>query len=221
MDGTARTRTSRRPNRRGVLVAAGALAATALLPSTAAGAASPHQVDPASMVPTLNPNFAPWTCWEAGKGITCQGELDQSFSETVGLQCDGHEVYATGREQARMTRWHTAGGLATKTSVHLDYPGDVFTLSSTGDGPTLTISGHWNRHYTYAVPGDTSSRTLTEVGAIWLGRADGGGPLVLHDTGRLTFEPGADFEVVASSGGVHEVFADPTSVDRAICDALT
>lgn len=215
------SRSARRRNRRGVLVAAGAVAATALLPSTVAEAASPHEVDPALMVPTLNPDFAPWTCWEAGAGIICQGDFDPSYSEPIGLQCDGQEVYITGSGHERMTRWHTADGLATRTVVHLDYPGDVFSLSPTGEGPSLTISGHFNRHYVYAVPGDPTSRTLTEVGAIYLAHASGGGPLVLQDTGRVTFEPGAEFEVVASSGGVHEAYSDPTAIDRAICDALT
>jgi len=48
-----------------------------------------------------------------------------------------------------------------------------------------------------------------------------GGPLVLHGSGRVTFEPRADFEVVASSGGVHDVYSNPTLVDRLIFDALT
>jgi hypothetical protein len=214
-------RTAGRRTRRNAVVAAGALALTALLPSTAAGAANPHQVDPALMVPTLNPNFAPWSCWEAGKGITCQGSADFSYDEPIGLQCGGQEVYIAGSGRERMTRWHTADGLATKTSVHLDYPGDVFSLSPTGDGPSLTISGHFNRHYVYPVPGDLDSRILTEVGAIYLARPSGGGRLVLQDTGRVTFAPGADFEVVASSGGVHEAYSDPTAIDRVICDALT
>jgi hypothetical protein len=37
----------------------------------------------------------------------------------------------------------------------------------------------------------------------------------------VTLEPDADFDVVASSGGVHEAYSDPTAVDRIICDALT
>lgn len=203
-------------------VAVGVLALTALLPAAAGQAASPHQVDPALMTPTLNPNFAPWTCFEAGSGITCKGAYAESYEGVpLGLECDGQEVYLSGTARERMTRWHTADGRATKTVVHLDYPADVFSLSPTGDGPSLTISGRFNRHYVYAVPGDLASRTLTEVGAIYLARAGRGGPLVLQDTGRVTFEPGADFEVVASSGGVHDAYSDPTAIDRAICDALT
>jgi hypothetical protein len=215
------TSRSSRP-RRARRAALGALALTAFLPATVAGAEPPHQVDPALMVQTLNPSFAPWNCFEAGSGVTCQGSYAETYTGVpIGLECDGQEVYLSGTARERMTRWHTADGRATKTVVHLDYPADVFSLSPTGDGPSLTISGHFNRHYVYAVPGDLASRTLTEVGAIYLAHGPDGGRLVLQDTGRVTFEPGSDFEVVASSGGVHDAYSDPTAIDTAICDALT
>lgn len=208
--------------RRARRTALGVLAVTALLPAAAAQAKPPHQVDPALMVPALNPDFAPWNCRTAGTGITCTGSYAETYAGVpAGLACDGQEVFLSGTARERMTRWHDPDGHATKTVVHLDYPGDVFSLSPTGDGPSLTISGHFNRHYAYAVAGDLSSRTLTEVGAIYLARAARGGPLVLHDAGRVTFVPGADFEVVASSGGVHDAYSDPTAIDTAICDALT
>jgi hypothetical protein len=196
------------------------LAVTALLPATAAQAKPSHQVDPAHMVPTLNPAFAPWTCWEAGTGITCQGTAKSSYAnQPLGLQCDGQEVYLTGRESSKMTRWHTADGRATKTVIHSNYD-DEFSLSPDGGDVGFLITVRLNRHYVYAVPGDVSSRTLTDVGAILLGRTPGGGPLVVQDTGTVTFAPGADGEVVVSSGGVHEA-TDLAAVDAAICDALT
>jgi hypothetical protein len=118
-----------------------------------------------------------------------------------------------------MTRWHTADGLATKTIVQLSFPEDVFSLSPTGEGPSLTIAGHWNRHYTYAVPGDPGSRTLTERGLIYLGKSADG--VVLRDVGQVVFEPGQDFETVATMHGIHDVYSDPSVVDRLICDSLT
>ena len=203
-------------------LALGVLAVTALLPAATAQAGPPHQVDPTLLTPALNPQFAPWSCVETGSGTTCMGSYAASYEGVpFGLECDGHQVYLSGTARERMTRWHTADGRATKTVIHLDYPADVFSLSPTGDGPSLTISGHFNHHYAYAVPGDLTSRTLTEVGAIYLAHAAGGGRLVVHDTGRVTFAPGADFEVIVSSGGVHDAYSDPTAIDTAICDALT
>jgi len=200
--------------------AATALALVAAVGPAAAG--NPHQVDPALMVPTLNPDFAPWSCFEAGRGITCQGGYSASFEgEPAGLQCDGAEVYVSGSVRQRMTRWHTTSGLATKTIVHIDAPADRLTLSPTGDGPAVSGVGHFNRHYTYPVPGDRDSRVMTEVGAIYLLRGPDGGRLILHDTGTVTFAPGQDFEVVDRMSGRHDYYADPASLQTVVCDALT
>lgn len=214
--------TGRRRRTARVLAAACTGALLSLLVSApGVSAKSPHQVDPALVQPALNPNFAPWSCFETGSGITCQGSYHAEYTnEAFGLECDGQPVYITGSGDERMTRWHTEDGLATKTSVHLSYPADTFSLSPTGDGPTVTVRGHWNRHYTYPVPGDLGSRVLTEVGAIYLANVRGEG-LVLHDTGKVTFEPGSDFEVVATMKGVHDFYSDPSALDRILCDALT
>ncbi len=202
--------------------AAAAAACLAAVVVTAPGAVSqsPHQVDPASLQPALNPGFAPWSCFEAGRGITCKGGYEAAYNEPIGLECDGQEVWLAGRARERMTRWHTAGGLATKTSVHLDFPADVFSLSADGSGPTLTIRGHFNRHYVYSVPGDLASRVLTEVGNIYVANQPGSG-IVLHDTGSVTFEPGEDFESIAVMHGVHDVYDGRVDVDELICEALT
>lgn len=200
--------------------AAAACLVTVALTAPAALSDPPHQVDPAQLQPPLNPNFAPWSCFEAGTGITCKGGYDASYNEPFGLTCAGQEVWISGTAKERMTRWHTAEGLATRTRVHLDFPADVFTLSADGSGPTLTIRGHFNRHYDYPVPGDLTSRVLTEVGAIYVANQPGQGT-VLHDTGPVTFEPGADFEEIAVMHGVHEVYDGSVDVDALICDALT
>lgn len=192
----------------------------ALVPLAPAGAKSPRVVDPATVTPALNPDFAPWACFETGKGSTCQGEFRPAYeNEPIGLQCEGQDVYISGGGREFMTRWHDAEGRATKTVVHLDYPGDVFSLSPTGEGPSVTIRGHWNRHYDYLVPGDRSSRVMTEVGAIYLVNQPGQG-MVLQDTGRVTFAPGEEFEAITSQAGVHQVYDDPWVVGTVICDAL-
>jgi hypothetical protein len=84
----------------------------------------------------------------------------------------------------------------------------------------VTIRGHWNRHYDYLVPGDRSSRVLTEVGAVYLVNQPGQG-MVLQDTGVVTFAPGEEFETITSQHGVHEVYDDPWVVGSVLCDALT
>ena len=211
-------RTKTRPRTPIMVLLAAAMSIAGLLSAPLAAAKSPHQVDPAAMQPQLNPQFAPWTCFEAGVGITCQGSYEATYAGPTGLQCDGQDVYVRGYGREQMTRWHTADGLATKTIAQLSFPEDVYSLSPTGEGPTITISGHWNRHYTYAVPGDLGSRTLTERGLIYLGTSAYG--VVLRDVGQVTFEPGQDFETVASMHGIHHFYSDPSVVYR-LCDALT
>ena len=197
--------------------------ASVVLTAPAASSKSPHEVDPATLQPTLNPNFAPWSCFEAGVGVTCQGSFDATYNEPIGLFCAGQEVWIQGRAHEQMTRWHTGDGLATKTRVQLSYPADVFSLSPTGEGPSITFSGHFNRHYTYAVPGDPDSRTLTERGVIYFGTADG--RVVFKDVGTVTFEPGQDFETIASLHGLHDYYSsypnEDTTIDSLICDTLT
>ena len=213
---------SRTTARLASLATAGTAAALGLLlTAPGAQAGSPHSVDPGPMTPTLNPDFAPWSCWEAGSGITCQGGFQVTYDEPAGVQCDGQDVWISGGGSARMTRWHTSEGLATKTSIHSGYVRDVFSLSPTGDGPTFVVSAHYNSHYVYGVPGDIASRTLTETGASLLGRSGAGGPLLVHDAGLVRFVTGPDVGEVAFTHGVHDFYDDPSALDRAICDALT
>lgn len=202
------------------------LALALMLGATLAAAAapvhakSPQEVDPATVTPALNPDFAPWSCFKTGAGVTCQGSYRPIYeNEPIGLECDGDEVHITGSGREFMTRWHTADGRATKTDVHLDYPGDTFSLTPDGTGPSVTVRGHFNRLYDYLIPGDRTSRVMTEVGAIYLANVPGQG-LVLHDTGTVTFEPGQEFEVIATMHGVHDVYEDPTAVEALLCEQL-
>lgn len=208
---------------RRALTAASVIAAAALTglgaTAPAAESASPHRVDPATLQPPLNPNFAPWSCWEAGTGTTCQGSMHSEYHELTGLECGGQEVWVQGYGDERMTRWHTADGLATKTQVTLSYPADVYSLSSTGDGPSVTLRGHWQRHYTYPVPGDRDSRVMREIGAIFLVNVRGQG-MVLQDTGVVTFAPGGEFEAIDTMHGIHEAWADDAAFDEMLCDQL-
>jgi len=211
--------TSLRPlGARAAIIAIVALAGA--VGAVAPAAAGPRVVDPSTLSPALNPDFAPWTCLQAGQGIVCRGDAEYSYEdEPIGLSCAAGGVVISGSGREHMTRWHTAEGLATRTVVHRDFPGDVFSLEGVDDGPSLTIRGHFNRHYDYAVPGDRDSRVMTEVGAIYLANVPGSG-LVLQDTGPVTYEPGQEFEAVATAHGIHDTLTDPGVIDRLICEAL-
>lgn len=213
---------ARTPTRRTArAAAAGTAAALGLLLAVPAAQAAPAgTVDPALMVPTLNPDYAPYTCWEAGSGIICTGTDDIAYDEPFGLQCDGQDVWLSGVGTSTIKRWHTADGRATRTQIFSSFPRDVFSLSPTGEGPSFVVRARFNSHYTYAVPGERSSRTLTETGALLLGRSGTGGPLLVHDAGAVRFATGNEDEITFS-GGQHDFYDDMGSLDRAICDTLT
>lgn len=200
------------------------LAASFLLAAAVFGtviAKSPHTVDPLSVSPPLNPDFS-WTCFQIGTGITCQGTFQNGpASDLSGIVCDGQELTVAYEGFERMTRWHDAQGRATKTVVHLDYPGDRFTLSADGTGPAVTVAGHWNRHYTYGIPGDRSTRVLTERGAIYVVRGTDG-RVILRDVGQVEFAPGADFDEITRGPGQHDLYGDGfVRFEAALCDELT
>lgn len=195
-----------------------ATAMVMLLAATAA-AKSPHAVDPATVTPPLNPDFT-WSCFATGSGPTCQGTWEHSYAnEPIDMTCDGSPVYVSGTGSEHMTRWHLPDGRATKTIVNLSYPEDRLSLSPTGAGPSVIVRGHWNRHYTYPIPGDRSARVLTEVGAVYVATAPGEG-LVFHDVGLVRFQPGADFEGIDVMRGPHDLYEDFAAVEQAVCGQL-
>lgn len=191
-----------------------------VLASGLAVAKSPHEVDQSSVTPPLNPAFT-WDCFEAGVGITCQGTLvDGPYRDQIGT-CAGQAVYINGILYARMTRWHDAQGRATKTIINTNAPEDRFTLAPDGSGPAVTVTGHWNKHYTYVIPGDLSARVLTERGAIYVVKGTDGG-VILRDVGQVEFAPGADYEVITQSPGQHDLYDDGfAAFEQALCDELT
>jgi hypothetical protein len=198
-----------------------ALATLALaLVAAPAVAKSPHTVDPDTMTPTLNPDYAPWTCVVAGTGITCTGLQDLAYTnEAIGLQCNGQDVYATGVQRSKFVRWHDLDGRALKTSIQTNFPSDRLTLSPVGEGPAVFLSGDWHKHYVYPVPGDLTQRLLTETGSAMKLRVPGEG-VTFRDSGTVTYVPNQEYETPSSMHGVHDRFSD-ADLDALICDSLT
>ena len=185
-------------------------------------AASPHQLDPAQMIPPLNPDYAPWVCTETGDGSVCRGEFSDAWSAedlgTEGLACDGQSIYTTGRHHSQFARWHLPDGRATRTIVqHSD--SEVWTLAPEGSGPAIHIFGYWTEHYTYPVPGDRDSRIETWTGADWQATAPRFG-VVFHDVGFLRFNPGVGNGIDYTHGPTDSDHGDLDLVIDDICAAL-
>lgn len=206
-------------NRTFSTIAIGALglgAAIATWPMSA-GAASPHQVDPALLTPALNPSFAPYSCFETGNGITCQGGMREQWQDEVtDIVCDGAAVHSTGYANVTIKRWHDAEGRALKTSLQSNLP-EQLTLPSVA-GVAVESTGSWHKHYVYPVPGDVDARILTETGSIMRLRVAGKG-VIFQNTGSVTYVPGFEYEVPSQMHGVHDGFGDAWK--DAVCEALT
>lgn len=192
---------------------------TLLLAGTAV-AKSPHQVDPDLLIPPLNPNLAPWTCWETGAGPICEASVQGSFANEVNEECNGQPVYATGSFSDRVKRWHTPDGRAAKT-VAQSGARETWSLSADGSGPAIRV--HWQvaRHYTYFTPGDPSDRQLTETGAWWIATAPGAG-LIFRDAGKITYEVGAsnDYNNPIEMRGQFDTWTDFDAALERACAAL-
>jgi hypothetical protein len=197
-------------------------AAAALLTISLASsvqAASPHQVDPAGMVPPLNPAFGPWICTVTGSGPVCRGSNEDSWTDAdTGLVCDGQAVYATGSYSSNGTRWHLPDGRAVKTFFN-NSSVETWTLSPTGTGAEVRVMGHWDQHYVYPIPGDLDSRVETITGADWQAVAKGVG-VVFHDTGFVRFQPGVDTPIDISHGPTDSDHGNLDLVMPAVCAVL-
>ena len=193
------------------------LGLTAWSPGASAG--NPHQVDPALMTPALNPDFAPWTCWTAGGGITCSGGMEVSYDEPTDVACQAGPVYVRGAQRVVMTRWHDAGGRATRTELHTDID-DHLSLVPGAPDPAVVLTAHWQKHYVYPVPGDASARVLRETGSMARLRGADGDTL-FQDTGLVQYVPDGEYEDVAFMHGVHDRFDGGPDLDAAICAGVT
>lgn len=184
------------------------LAATAM-PMGAVRAASPHVVDPDSMTPSLNPTYAPYDCWRAGNGVTCQGEVESTYGPDVmdWFECGGPTIWFSGRERQHITRWGDAEGRAVKTILDTEFR-EVFSLDPSGAGPSITMFFRFTKHYDYPIPGDREARVMRQTGASVIARASDGGGVLAHETGWVEFEPGLDEDVVADVRGPKDLLDD-------------
>jgi hypothetical protein len=202
-----------------------AIMATSLLallfPLGMVNAASPHTIDPASLSPTLNPLYAPYDCWTTGAGPICRGESDEQFSGEVmdWFDCDGQTIYVSGEANQKITRWHLPDGRATKTILTLAIPGDVFSLSPSGEGPTVTLRTRLTKHYEYLEAGVRDSRVMRSTGALLVVKASDGG-VIAHEVGWVEYAPGKEDDEITDYRGPKDLLDDFDGFVGKVCDHL-
>jgi len=190
--------------KRTTLAALAVAAAGALMLPTGVGAGSPIP-DPSILEPPPPPGAL---CRADGPHVICDTFLDSVLvSEPIfDLPCG--TVYETSTDNRDGTRWYLDKLLVKRRVVaHLS---GTWSLSATGDGPTVAVEANWNWWIRLAVPGDESTGELTAHGSDLRVSAPGLGGLI-HDAG-ITYPDG-------THKGVARFFDTPEAV-AALCATL-
>jgi len=213
---------------RATIVVLGVAVAQLAIP-VASAAPPPGPVDESLLVPSLNPDFAPWTCTARQTGPVCTGEWDAVHEwQPFDFSCDDVPVYASSHVQRRSTRYYDWDHLNYDRYVHQN---DVDELSTSPTGPaTATITARSRFSEPFAVPGDPSTITVVTQGVPLEVRPVQGAPL-LRMVGTIVEPPGevGTFTGHVTDGAVTtryenaplpEVVTEEAFVS-AVCEAVT
>jgi hypothetical protein len=174
----------------------------------AAPASAGPTVDPSTLTPPPPPGAE---CRLDGQWIICQTSLviDRVNEPTeVVLPCG--QPYETSHDVRRGIRFYNTEGLLVKRFAIADVQG-TWSLSPTGEGPTVDVRANANWWIVLAVPGDESTGELTQHGNEFTVSSPGSGVLV-HIAGLDL--PEGDHR------GLFRVEVDP-QVAAELCAALT
>jgi hypothetical protein len=127
----------------------------------AARASAGPTVDPSTLTPPPPPDAE---CRLDGQWIICQTSLviDQ-VNEPIGIVLPCGEIYDTSHDVRSGIRFYNSEGLLVKRFVTQDSEG-TWSLSPTGEGPTVDLRVNVNWWIVLAVPGDESTGALTRHG---------------------------------------------------------
>jgi hypothetical protein len=168
------------PQTRGTLMRKLALAVTPVLASLVLTASAfAGAVDPNTLQP-VPPNA---TCKDAGQQIICDTFIEDfavnAPNPDFELPCG--TVYETSHYRGDGTRWYVDRRVV-KRHVAASLLG-TFSLSPTGAGPTVKISGHSSIWTIWTTPGDDSTAVDTRSSGSDLSLSAPGFGVILHDTG--------------------------------------
>lgn len=175
---------------------------------TAPVAAGPI-VDPS----TLQPEPPNAVCREDGRQVICDTFLvEEVVNEPIAdfdLPCG--TIYETSHYRGDGTRWYVDGKVVRRhVAASLD---GTWSLSPTGAGPTVKISGYWSIWTVWTTPGDDSTAVDTRSsGSDFKLSAPGFG--VINLSAGLTYPDGTHH-------GITPEFPFTPEIEAALCAALT
>ena len=134
------------------------VAAASLLLWTA-GVASAGSVDPSTLTPAPPPDAS---CHTAGNQVICDTVLNFYPENEPAFDAPCGTLYLTGTDLRNGFRYYT-DGLMTRRHVTGQLNGTL-SLSPTGDGPTVKMTGHLNWWGYWPVPGSDGDGIQTNHG---------------------------------------------------------
>jgi hypothetical protein len=180
-----------------------ALAGVAACVSVAPAAIAGPIVDAASLQPVPPPGSV---CREDGPLTICHRASDESWADVPIFDLPCGQLYETAALHTDATRWYRDGLLVRRRVVqHSDA---TWTLSTTGDGSSVTAIVRNNWFVEYAVPGDESTGSLTAHGT----------ELTIRGVGATLKFAGIDLPE-GEHRGVLRFIDDPNAV-ASLCAAL-
>jgi len=193
------------PMRKLVLAVATVIASLVLAGPAVAGPI----VDPNTLQP-VPPNA---TCRDDGRQVICDTFVDEvAVNQPIadfGLPCG--TIYETSHYHGAGTRWYV-DRLVVKRHVAASITG-TWSLSPTGAGPTVNISGHSSTWTVWTTPGDDSTAVETSSSGNDFKVSAAGFGVILHNAGQ-TYADGTHHGVTAQIPFTPEVAAT-------LCAALT
>ncbi len=144
-----------------------------------AALAAPNSVDPDTLTPPPPPGAE---CKDTGNYIICQTYFDEpSLVNEPVFELSCGTVYETSDVHREGIRWYSSEGLLLRRFVTEDVEG-TWSLSPTGEGPTVRFFAHDNWTDVYAIPGDEDSASTTYHGAAFKVVAPTSGELIYAGT---------------------------------------
>ena len=174
----------------------------------AAPAAAGPIVDPS----TLEPEPPNAVCREDGRQVICDTfVVEEPVNEATGDVLPCGAIYQTSHYRGDGTRWYVDGKVVRRhVAASLD---GTWSLSPTGAGPTVKISGYWSTWTVWTTPGDDSTAVDTRTSGSDFKISAPGFGVIIHGAG-LTYPDGTHH-------GISFEFPFPPETEAALCAALT
>ena len=117
-------------------------------------------VDPTSLTPPLKPFRV---CYELGPYVQCDTSGDTFVENEPTDVAPCGQIYQTAEFKSHSTRWYQ-DGLIIRRQVQ-EHDDGSWSLSPTGDGPTVAFSKDSSWDELFTVPGDITTGVTTTRGA--------------------------------------------------------